>query len=113
MPHGRLYTVVCALAVFTCLASSQSGDVLRYVIEENQPPDTVIGDVMADANLTLTFDADDTRRPRFGVLLGAGTGYVTMNATSGVFAVDGLYRPRGWSVSAPTATTASFPSTSW
>ena len=84
MPHGRLYTVVCALAVFTCLASSQSGDVLRYVIEENQPPDTVIGDVMADANLTLTFDADDTRRPRFGVLLGAGTGYVTVNATSGV-----------------------------
>lgn len=81
MTRGRLYTLACVLAAFTCLVSTQSDTSLRYVMEENQPANTVIGDVMDDANLTLMLESG---RLRLGVLRGVGSNYVTVNTTSGV-----------------------------
>ena len=82
---GRLCALLCALVAFEFILSSESGTHLRYVIEENQPSDYEIGDVMTDANLTSKVrDAGDAESLRFSMLRGAGACYVTVNATSGV-----------------------------
>ena len=85
MTSGRLCAMFCALVTFQFIMSSESGTNLCYVIEENQPPDYEIGDVMTDANLTSKVrDVGDPGRLHFSVLRGAGACYITVNATSGV-----------------------------
>ena len=61
---------------------------LRYTIVEESPAGAVVGDVVADANLTAAYDADLLRRIRFRFLrLSTAHGFVVHPAT-GVISTD-------------------------